>query len=334
MKSLTIAVTYAQNRRQFTKNFQTPSPDNAEIQLIRYATHYTSLMPLVAKSVVLCNVLHVLKEESIKEFNDNKNTITKNIHLMTSGMKILCSEHCVQTCETSGFLCGGHGYSDYNEISRMHKDSAVFCTFEGDNCVLRQELCKDLLKKFNIKYNNEDVTNKVVLHNHINPYNLNNESDLLDLLKNCKLCLCYKIIKDMTKRLVDKTEINASHKFNAYNLSLTKIIKLADVVMYEKITKIYIDNVMKGQTNLQYPPELLNKFLILFVQNFILNNYELFAGYQLISPQQLIDVRTSHDDSCATLSLDSQEIVRGFGLPKFCTDNLPMLNKKILISRL
>jgi len=145
--------------------------------------------------------------------------------------------------------------------------------------------------------------------------------------------LCDKIMKDMEKKSIENAEINVNQEINVSNLSLTKIVKLADIVIYEKMTKIYINNVMKGEKNILYSQELLKNFLILLVQNFILDNIEIFIGYQLISPQQLLDIRKNHDDTCTTLSLDSLKIINNLGLPKFCT-NVPLINKKILISRL
>lgn len=135
LKALKITCQYATTRKQFS------IASDIERPIISYTAHQLKLIPLLIKSLALNEVLNITRKEGIAEFKQ-EGKVTKKIHAFTSGMKVLCTEHAEKCCRISRLACGGHGYSWYNELSRMHNDIDIYQTFEGDNTLLRLEVFK------------------------------------------------------------------------------------------------------------------------------------------------------------------------------------------------
>lgn len=316
MKALAIAIKYGFARRQFTENLDYPSGTNREIQIIKYSTHYITLMPLLAKSVMFNDVLNKLKQESIKEFQENQKTITKNIHIITSGMKVFCTEHAEKACNVARLLCGGHSYSNYNEISCMHNDIDIFRTFEGDNCVLKQEICKDLLKTFSKKYG---LHREIDMVSEYSDMYFSDTRNLLILFKNYRIMLCNRIVQSMANRLAN------CGAFGVWNANLLNIVNLADVAIYEKICKVYLDNSVATYST--------DYIIHLCMYSFVIDNMENFVAFGLLNGKQVGHIRCFYNQYCEMLVQRAREIVDQFGLPKFALD-VPMLNRGLLESKL
>ncbi|XWV26790.1 putative acyl-CoA oxidase [Tupanvirus soda lake] len=253
IKAIQIAFSYAMARRQF--NF---SGNGApEKLIIEYTTHQTKLVPLFAKTIIIQNALNVMKTQVFDDFHakahgassdatsDPGLALGKRGHILSSGFKILCGEHAELCCRTCRSLCGGHGYSIENEIAQMHNDVDIYLTFEGDNTLLRQEISKNVLKKYFgngdqkkiyqmldiVKFQIEKRLNSI--SRYITLLNINNMEHIYWLLKYRTKYLAYEIVVGLINRIrcgIEKTE--------AWNRLLPKIMQLADAYMYEKIFKL------------------------------------------------------------------------------------------------
>jgi len=314
LKAVALTINYANIRKQFTENMDVPSPSNKEINLIKYSTHYVPLMVMLAKSIVYIEVLDTLKKISLEEFTTSGNVVTKNIHIVTSGMKIICSEHAEAVCNSCRLFCGGHGYSSYNEISSMHNDIDIYRTFEGDNCVLRQQICFDILKKFNKKSNKDNQNFKQKIQTET--------PNLNQLLKQYRIALCNNIVKELYENYL------TLGKFEAWNKVLHEVILLTDTFMCEKIVKIFS---MTGSKLLdQQTVDIIQE---LFTIDFILKNFIHFARFEILSGKDIEVMKNKYDNNCKDLVVVSPDIIKIIGLPKF-SFKIPLLEKHLLTSKL
>jgi acyl-CoA oxidase len=314
LKALSIAIKYAQHRRQFTENFDYPSKINKEIRLIEYTTHYIPLMTMLAKSLVYTEVLDILKTESLKEFTEANNTVTKNIHIITSGMKILCSEHAEEVCSLTRRLCGGHGYSSYNEIAGMHNDIDIYRTFEGDNTVLRQEIGKDILNKFRKKFSSVQEFKPIV-----DPEGSEDECQFY--LKKLKGILCNNIVQE----LIENLEKGA---LTAWNSVLDKVVLLVNLVMCEKVIKIFPIEDTKI-----LPANAAMLACELFKISFILDNSQHFVAARVIHAFQIKNMIIQKNTCCNLLVNHADDLISKIGFPKFVF-NIPLLNAGLMTSKL
>lgn len=241
MKSLLISIKYSQLRRQFSAN----ETDILEKQIITYTSHQLNLIPLLAKTIVLVSAIEEMKAEGKKEFLDSK--ISKKLHAFTSGLKIICGEHAEKCCRISRLACGGHGYDYKNEISKMHNDIDIYQTFEGDNTLLRQEVCKYKLVKLNqivgkSKYDQYFYSLKMKLSKSINDllsyfnkyYDLNDPNYILKLLKFKEIFT----INELVNKLLYYSK-NGFDNFESWNRSLDLVLEVSDSYINRRIFQIY-----------------------------------------------------------------------------------------------
>ncbi|KAF0979480.1 hypothetical protein FDP41_001458 [Naegleria fowleri] len=137
---LAIAVRYGFTRKQFGP------PGKGEISIMEYPSHYTRLMPLVAKTYALSSALSYVREQyHHKHKNAEANALG---HCLTSAIKVAGSFHTINTADICRQACGGAGFRAPNLISGFLRDTHVFVTFEGDNQVLLQQVAKYLIAQY------------------------------------------------------------------------------------------------------------------------------------------------------------------------------------------
>ncbi len=146
--ALTIAVRYAEVRRQFTG----PGVDG-EVVLLDYATHQRRLLPRVARSYAL----HFAQSELVAGLHEaftgvasagettGEDDSRRWLEAQAAGMKAMTTWHTTDTVQACREACGGNGYLAENQLTGLKADSDIFTTFEGDNTVLLQLVAKELL---------------------------------------------------------------------------------------------------------------------------------------------------------------------------------------------
>jgi acyl-CoA oxidase len=142
--ALTIAVRYAEARRQFGP------PDGDEVVLMEYRTHQRRLLPALARTYAL----HFEQLELVSELHrvftgsDDEEDARRQLETEAAGVKALGTWHATETIQMCREACGGAGYMSVNRFAALKGDTDVFTTFEGDNTILLQLVAKSLLTDY------------------------------------------------------------------------------------------------------------------------------------------------------------------------------------------
>lgn len=302
-----LACLYGLKRKQF--NFDNPKGD--ERPIINYQTHYMALIPLMAKNFAFQYGINWIKEEAIKDFNASGGKISKYTHIMSSGLKRVCTEHGKRTCSKARELCGANGYSYSNKIVKLMGDVEIYSTFEGDNTVLALEMVRDIMKQ-----DTEEINN--YLNGSIQKYSspiVPTIEGILALLEKRTKYLEFEIAKNLRDSIMDGVSPG-----EALNKNMQKVIHLADTFIYWKVYEIFMKNHHK----------LLHFELIrLFGLSFLVDNIGWYISNGLIN---LIDYDTINNDIAhISQELSSKEkltyLIDFIQLPKSFYD-VPMLREK------
>ncbi|KAJ7153204.1 peroxisomal oxidase [Mycena filopes] len=145
-KGATIAIRYATVRRQGEVG-----SDGLERQTITYPSVHVRLVPLIARAYVFIELGRALTKgfESLAEgLSSGDTSQLAEMHVMTSGLKVLVSTTGIQNLETARRSMGGHGYSAFAGVGRMYADYLPAATYEGENFVLDGQVLRAALKAF------------------------------------------------------------------------------------------------------------------------------------------------------------------------------------------
>jgi acyl-CoA oxidase len=143
--ALAIAVTYAEQRRQFVR----PGTDD-EVVVLDYLAHQRKLLPRIATSYAL----HFAQAQLVADVHEVQTGGTddearqRELESRAAGMKAVSTWHATSTIQTCREACGGAGFLTSNRLMQIKADSDVFTTFEGDNTVLLQLLAKSMLTSY------------------------------------------------------------------------------------------------------------------------------------------------------------------------------------------
>ncbi|MFB6098609.1 MAG: acyl-CoA dehydrogenase, partial [Salinibacter sp.] len=145
--SLTIAVRYANRRRQFGPK------DGPEVPLLDYRTHKDRLLPRLATTYALHFALDDLAGRFAAKGRDD---VLDKVEAEANALKAYATWHTTDTVQEAREACGGEGYRAANRLPQLKADTDVFTTFEGDNTVLMLQVAKGLLSDFREEF--QDVT--------------------------------------------------------------------------------------------------------------------------------------------------------------------------------
>ncbi|MDT0328726.1 acyl-CoA dehydrogenase family protein [Nocardiopsis lambiniae] len=156
--ALTIALRYADTRRQFTRPGIDGAPEQ-EVRILDYLAHQRKLLPALARTYAL----HFAQEELVTRLHELSRAPRRDEHAQrelesrAAGLKAIATWHATETIQTCREACGGAGYLAENRIPQLKADSDIFTTFEGDNTVLLQQLTKGLLTNFQDSFGDLDT---------------------------------------------------------------------------------------------------------------------------------------------------------------------------------
>lgn len=144
--ALTIAVRYAERRRQFGPRV------GHEVLLLDYSAHQHKLLPRVSTAICLTVARDALKDlyDAVQADPDGaaEAHLDRVLEVRAAGMKAYATRFATDTVQVCREACGGQGYSASNRFAALKADSDVFTTFEGDNTVLEMLLARGLLSDF------------------------------------------------------------------------------------------------------------------------------------------------------------------------------------------
>jgi acyl-CoA oxidase len=276
LKSLFIALNYSNVRRQF-------SGGGPERPLISYISHRRKLGCLLAKTVVLTGGFNEFQRIGTKEFLATKK-VSKNLHALTSAFKVACSEHAELCCQESRVLLGGHGYAMENEVAKMHNDIDIYRTFEGDNTLLRQEVCKYKLGDLGVYVGTGNFYRalyavRMKISNGMRRTTVKYD-DPNSMLSDMKFLERFKMLQ-LVERMAYEIRGTEVNYFDVWNKSLDKVLEIADLFINRKVYELAITagvatefyrNCLRLHGMLvlgNFENELVNQYC-----NYICNNYQ------------------------------------------------------------
>lgn len=153
--ALTIAVTYANRRRQFTG----PHEDE-EVLLLDYQEHQRRLLPRLATTYAQRFAHEVLLAAFHDVFSGATDTpeARERLETLAAAFKPLSTWHALDTLQAAREACGGAGFLAENRLVGLRADLDVYVTFEGDNTVLLQLVAKRLLAERGREFASVDAT--------------------------------------------------------------------------------------------------------------------------------------------------------------------------------
>ncbi|KAJ6477780.1 peroxisomal oxidase [Mycena sanguinolenta] len=145
-RGVTVAIRYATVRRQGEVG-----PEGLERQTITYPSLHVRLVPLIARAYVFIELGRALTrgfDSLARGLSSGDTSQLAEMHVMTSGLKVLVSSTTIQDLETARRSMGGHGYSAFAGVGRMYADYVPAATYEGENFVLDGQVLRAALKAF------------------------------------------------------------------------------------------------------------------------------------------------------------------------------------------
>ncbi|KAG0356762.1 hypothetical protein BG005_004299 [Podila minutissima] len=124
--ALTIAIRYAQTRRQFGAR----EVGQLETLIMDYNLHQRRLYPLLAQTYAMhfaARTIAKLKDAEKTELKE-----IKQFHVISSGLKSLHTWHLLDTLQATREACGGQGLKSSNRIGHMKADCDTMATYEGN----------------------------------------------------------------------------------------------------------------------------------------------------------------------------------------------------------
>ena len=148
-----IGLRYLCTRKQFgAKKYQ-------EETLINYPLIQYRLFPILANGVIYNAFIEkIFYDWENLDTKKHDKKFEKEIHALSSFVKVINTWEANRAVLTVRELCGGHGYSSYSKIPDLITDQNVQVTWEGTNDVLIQQTAKFLMKIFT-KYMTKGVLN-------------------------------------------------------------------------------------------------------------------------------------------------------------------------------
>src|SRR6478735_7217139 len=149
-----IAITYANQRRQFDSGSGTP-----EVVLLDYGKHQRRLLPRVAQTYAQFFAHDELLRKFDGVFSGRTDTSAEreDLETLAAALKPLSTWNALDTIQECREACGGSGFLAENRLVGLHQDLDVYVTFEGDNNVLLQLVGKRLLSDYAKQFKGKDA---------------------------------------------------------------------------------------------------------------------------------------------------------------------------------
>lgn len=151
---LAIAITYADQRRQFTAG----SPTDEEV-ILDYQRHQRRLLPRLATTYAagFAHEVFLRKFDDVFSGKADTDADRQDLETIAAALKPLSTWHALDTLQEAREACGGAGFLTENRITSLRQDLDIWVTFEGDNNVLLQLVAKRLLTDYSRKFAKADA---------------------------------------------------------------------------------------------------------------------------------------------------------------------------------
>ncbi len=151
--ALTIAITYGNERRQFTAG-----SDTDEEVLLDYQLHQKRLIPKLATTYAASFAHEQLLTKFDQVFSGAADTDDdrQDLETLAAALKPLSTWHALETLQEAREATGGAGFLAENRLVGLRADLDIYATFEGDNHVLLQLVAKRLLSDYSRRFAKAD----------------------------------------------------------------------------------------------------------------------------------------------------------------------------------
>ena len=152
--ALDIAVTYANQRRQFDSGAGT-----SEVTLLDYGKHQRRLLPLLAQNYAqfFAHDEFLRKFDGVFSGRTDTTEEREDLETLAAALKPLSTWNALDTIQECREAAGGAGFLAENRLVGLHQDLDVYVTFEGDNNVLLQLVGKRLLSDYAKQFRGADA---------------------------------------------------------------------------------------------------------------------------------------------------------------------------------
>ena len=152
--ALQIAVTYGNQRRQFTA----ASPTD-EVVLLDYAEHQRRLLPRLAHTYasVFAHERMLAAFDDVFSGREDTDERRQDLETVAAALKSASTWHALDSLQAAREACGGAGFLTENRLVSLRADLDVYATFEGDNTVLLQLVAKRLLADWSREFADIDA---------------------------------------------------------------------------------------------------------------------------------------------------------------------------------
>jgi acyl-CoA oxidase len=152
--ALKIAITYGNQRRQFTA-----ASDTDEEVILDYQRHQRRLLPRLATTYAM-NFAHdefLVKFDSVFSGAADTDADRQDLETLAASLKPLSTWAALDILQEAREACGGAGFIAENRLTGLRADLDIYVTFEGDNNVLLQLVAKRLLTDYSARFKNADA---------------------------------------------------------------------------------------------------------------------------------------------------------------------------------
>jgi acyl-CoA oxidase len=151
--ALTIAITYGNQRRQFTAG-----SDTDEEVILDYQRHQRRLIPRLATTYAM-NFAHdefLVKFDGVFSGKHDSDADREDLETLAASLKPLSTWAALDILQEAREACGGAGFITENRLTGLRADLDIYVTFEGDNNVLLQLVAKRLLSDYAKQFKGAD----------------------------------------------------------------------------------------------------------------------------------------------------------------------------------
>lgn len=331
--ALTIALRYADTRRQFTRPGKDGGPER-EVRLLDYLAHQRKLLPALARTYAL----HFAQEETVTRLHElssgeGDERAQRELESRVAGLKAMATWHATKTIQTCREACGGAGYMSDNRIPQLKADSDIFTTFEGDNTVLLQQLAKALLTNFQDSFADLDQLGLVrfmtgrMFENVIErtaalplidrlvtaapgmgeDANLYNRGWQLELLEDREK----HVVEGLAARL-RRARKDGSDAFEVFNHAQDHVLRASRVHMERVVLESFVMGI--DRCGDQATTKLLNRLCDLYVMSVVEEDRAWFLEHERLSASRAKRVIAAVNELCRGLRPHAVQLVDAFGL--------------------
>lgn len=330
-RALTIAVQYANNRRQFRK------PDEGEeILLLDYLAHQRRLLPDVARAYAYGYAQNelALQLQRIMDADGADPQAARELETRAAGMKALLTRWANNTVQECREACGGAGYMHDNGLTLTRQDVDIFATFEGDNTVLLQLVAKALLLDYKASWGEMDLRGTAQKTARMMGGVFMERTTARSLIERL-VATARRMPEHQQLRArgwhVDMFEFRESHtveglarrmraaakasdSFAAVNAAQTHMLAAAQAHIDRVVLEAFIEGIDECQD--EYVAALLSKVCDLYALVTIEENRAWYLEHEVFDAHRSKTITATIDQLLAELRPRAQELVEGLGVPQ------------------